>query len=133
MQDNTSKTKAFKSIPKKLIAVIIIIIIAAIAAFIVFYETPFEKARSEIVHVTGFLKGGDNYFTINTEDYGARQNDALKGIRLANEKLGFNDALYKKMLETTALMGRQIEENDHYRVSWSYHPDNGLKVTYEIK
>lgn len=35
------------------------------------------------------------------------------------------------MLETSARMGRQREENDKYRVTWTYHPDEGLEVTYE--
>ena len=30
-------------------------------------------------------------------------------------------------------MGRQSEENEKYRVKWSYHPDDGLEVTYEKK
>lgn len=34
-------------------------------------------------------------------------------------------------METNALMGRQREENDKYRVSWTYHPNRGLEVTYE--
>ena len=37
------------------------------------------------------------------------------------------------MMKTTALMGRQSAETDKYKVSWTYHPDNGLEVTYEKK
>ena len=37
------------------------------------------------------------------------------------------------MMKTTALMGRQEEETKKYRVSWTYHPDRGLEVTYEEK
>ena len=37
------------------------------------------------------------------------------------------------MLKTNALMGRQTEENDKYKVAWSYHPDDGLEVTYSKK
>ena len=29
--------------------------------------------------------------------------------------------------------GRQSSENEKYKVSWTYHPDDGLKVTYEKK
>jgi len=50
-----------------------------------------------------------------------------------NTKLGFSDAVYRKMLQTSALMGRQSEENSKYRVSWTYHPDSGLEVMYEKK
>ena len=61
------------------------------------------------------------------------QKNALEAIRYANEELGFNDSVYSKMMKTTALMGRQNEETDKYKVSWTYHPDNGLEVTYEKK
>ena len=47
--------------------------------------------------------------------------------------LGFSDSLYQDMLNTSAIMGRQSEENEKYRVKWSYHPDDGLEVTYEKK
>ena len=45
----------------------------------------------------------------------------------------FSDSLYQDMLNTSAIMGRQSEENEKYRVKWSYHPDDGLEVTYEKK
>ena len=61
------------------------------------------------------------------------QDGALKAIRYANEELGFNGSVYSQMMNTTALMGRQSAENDKYRVSWTYHPDDGLEVTYEKK
>lgn len=61
------------------------------------------------------------------------QRDSLNGIKMVNKELGFSDAIYSKMLETTALMGRQTEENSKYRISWKYHPDSGLEVMYEKK
>lgn len=72
-------------------------------------------------------KDTDNFLKIDLNI----QNDSLKGIQLVNKGLGFSDALYSKMLKTTALMGRQTEENDKYRVSWTYHPGKGLEVMYE--
>lgn len=59
--------------------------------------------------------------------------DSLNAIKFVNEKLGFPDSLYQKMISTTALMGRQTEENKKFVVSWSYHPDKGLEVMYEKK
>lgn len=59
--------------------------------------------------------------------------DSLNAIKFVNEKLGFPDSLYQKMVSTTALMGRQTEENKKFVVSWSYHPDKGLEVMYEKK
>ena len=62
-----------------------------------------------------------------------QQNDSMEGIQYVNKELGFSDAVWQKMLQTTSLMGRQTEENEKYRVSWSYHPDSGLEVMYEKK
>lgn len=62
-----------------------------------------------------------------------KEQDSINGIKLVNKELGFSDAVYTKMLQTTALMGRQSEENSKYRVSWTYHPDRGLEVMYEKK
>lgn len=54
-------------------------------------------------------------------------------IEQANLKLGFSAALTAKMNETTWSMGRQTDENDNYKVSYTYHPDKGLEVLYELK
>lgn len=61
------------------------------------------------------------------------QENALEAIQYANDALGFNGSVYSQMMKTTALMGRQSAETDKYKVSWTYHPDNGLEVTYEKK
>ena len=61
------------------------------------------------------------------------QENALEAIKYANEELGFNGSVYSQMMKTTALMGCQSAENDKYKVSWTYHPDEGLEVTYEKK
>lgn len=81
---------------------------------------PYDKAIDELTYVQ-----------LSTFDQ--KQSDSLNGIKFVNERLGFTDALYSKMMDTTALMGVQTEENDKYRVSWTYHPDNGLEVMYERK
>ena len=74
------------------------------------------------------------YAIINPAMIAAKdEKNALEAIKYANLELGFSGALYNRMLETNALMGRQTEENDKYKVSWTYHPDDGLEVTYEEK
>lgn len=54
---------------------------------------------------------------------------AIKGI---NSELGIPQSVYQQMLNTTALNGRQtkIYESLGVELSWTYHPDNGLEVTY---
>ena len=61
------------------------------------------------------------------------QDRVMEAIQFANKELGFNGSLYSRMLETTSIMGRQSEENSDYKVSWTFHPDRGLTVTYEKK
>ncbi len=131
-----------------LIAAVVLVIAIAL---VIPHESKFTKVASKCTSLAGALSGGtekDDYFTIDTYPeffFGnmepaveellrpRMESGALEAIQYANKELGFNGSLYSRMLETSALMGRQREENDKYRVSWTYHPDDGLEVTYEIK
>jgi uncharacterized OB-fold protein len=64
------------------------------------------------------------------ENYFTPANDAIERI---NKELGFSDALYEKMNSTTWSQGKQEQSNDNYVVTWTYHPDKGLEVMYELK
>ena len=61
------------------------------------------------------------------------QKNVQEAIQYVNKELGFGKELYTQMMETTPQMGSQSVENNKYRVSWTYHPDNGLEVKYEKK
>lgn len=81
-----------------------------------------------------YIADDGSYMTIDTnwldiEDY--FDSDAYYAIEDVNSELGFSAALFNKMGETTAMDGRQTDSNDKYTVSWKYHPDNGMEVTYE--
>lgn len=65
--------------------------------------------------------------------YRSESLSALSAIEETNEALGFSGAVLQRMQETTALNGVQTEESDSCTVTWTYHPDNGLEVIYEIK
>lgn len=133
---------------KKTLVILGVIAVAVIAvAFAFLHKSKFEQVHDECLQIAGTLTGGNDYFTIDTypDSYEnmdeavvalllpSTQKNALEAIKYANEELGFNGSLYSKMLQTTALMGRQSEETDKYKVSWTYHPDDGLEVTYEKK
>lgn len=82
------------------------------------------------------LSGDGLSLTIDTnpddkEDYFST--DALDFIQVVNHELGLPDAVYERMVSTRALDGTQTADYDNVFVSWSYHPDNGLKVIYEAK
>ena len=59
--------------------------------------------------------------------------EASDMVKEVNEKLGFSSGLIERMNSTTALQGMLSQETEHYSVSWTYHPNHGLEVFYEIK
>lgn len=121
------------------------------AACVLNIPSEFERVSLDCGGMTtGWIEGNDDYFILDTlpDEYGDNaemdeyvktqmrsyvREETLEAIQYANEELGFNGSVYSQMMNTTALMGRQSAENDKYRVSWTYHPDNGLEVTYEKK
>ena len=129
-----------------------ILIIAVIIIVSIFSGSSLGRVRSEAmskyplangsagwVVSNDFIKVDTNPDNVNPKDmtqiqyrlFEPSQNDSLGAIKFINGKLGFSAALYDKMMATTALMGRQTDENSKYRVSWTYHPDRGLEVMYE--
>lgn len=75
-----------------------------------------------------------SYLSIDTnpDDLEGYSNDAaVRAIIYVNNALELPDYLLDDMSKTTALMGRQTETFKRITVSWSYHPDRGLEVTYK--
>lgn len=139
---------------KKLVFGIVsaILLIVAVGAFGYIRGSVFDRVVNEMLSKYPYADNGraadDSYMIIDTNPYDKafdemnhveqtifpqKEKDSLSGIKYVNKKLGFSDAVYRKMMETSALMGRQSEENNKYRVSWTYHPDAGLEVMYEKK
>lgn len=131
-----------------LFAVIALILIVAIFVGIGYskntvFKRLINKVVTEYTWANNSRASDDSYMIIDTnpEDadpesslYDSRtEKDSLKAIRYVNEELGFSDAVYQKMLSTTALMGRQTVDNDKYIITWTYHPQKGLEVMYEKK
>ena len=143
----TVKSKFTKKKLAILATAVVALIAITIIAIVFLVPSKFESVRSECVQIAGQISGSGDYFRIDTypDEYAnmdaavvamlhpTAQSKALEAIKYANEELGFNGSVYSRMLDTTALMGRQSVENDKYRVSWTYHPDDGLEVTYEKK
>ena len=55
-------------------------------------------------------------------------------IQLINAEMGLPASLYNDMIQTTWSMGKQEEiyESVGIKVTWTYHPDKGLEVTYKL-
>lgn len=47
------------------------------------------------------------------------------------DELKVPDAVFAKVKDTTAMMGRQSDSWGDYKLSWTYHPDNGLEIVVE--
>lgn len=97
----------------------------------------FKAIYDKYCESTWATVGSDgSYLSIDTnpkdkDDYS--DYDALAAIFAVNEALGLPDSLGDSMLSTTALMGRQSEqyEKQGVSVSWWYHPDKGMEVSYK--
>ena len=133
---------------KKLKIIAIVAVVVAVIAAVLFMPSEFERVKDKAVDIAGQVSSrGDNNFTIDTYPYEdtkmsasmiaalapETQDDALDAIQYVNEAFGFSSSVYTKMLKTSAAMGRQSESNEKYIVSWTYHPDEGLEVTYTKK
>ena len=81
------------------------------------------------------LSEDEKSITIDTNPYDLEDYSSSTAVLLVmemNEALDLPDSVYDKMLETSALDGRVSEVHGDIRVSWKYHPDYGLQVTYEL-
>lgn len=127
------------------------IIIGAIAAVVVIAvliivlgggggkKVDFNKIYDEYCSSTWAKVGSDDsYLSIDTNPYdndddGLAYPAAYTAIKNVNSALGLPDSLINEMGETTGSDGKQTEtfEEQGITVSWKYHPDKGLEVTYK--
>lgn len=86
----------------------------------------------------GWTLGSDgSYLSADTNVYDLddySNTSILYEIKDMNKSLGLPDSLWNDMLNTTWSMGKQQEtyENIGIKVSWTYHPDKGMEVTYKL-
>ena len=100
------------------------------------FKALYEDIDSDVKY--GWSVGSDgSYLSADTNVYDLEDysNSAIfYSIREMNETLGLPDSLYNDMLGTSWGMGKQQEtyENVGIKVTWTYHPDKGLEVTYKL-
>lgn len=86
----------------------------------------------------GWALGSDgSYLSADTNTYDLddyNNSSILYEIKDMNRKIGLPDSLYNDMIQTTWSMGKQQEtyESIGIKVSWTYHPNKGLEVTYKL-
>lgn len=76
-----------------------------------------------------------SYLSIDTnpldiDDYSSTY--AYEFISKVNENLGLPESILERMNHTRALDGTQSQTYGKINVSWTYHPNQGLQVTYEV-
>ncbi|OPZ23401.1 MAG: hypothetical protein BWZ03_00528 [bacterium ADurb.BinA186] len=74
------------------------------------------------------LMGDTNPYDID-DYYNATYTAVVQGV---NTYLGLDSSIWSEMIQTRALDGRVSEESNGYKVSWTYHPDQGLQVTWRV-
>ena len=79
-----------------------------------------------------------SYLSIDTNPYNEDDNgvayiEAYEAVEKINNALGLPQSLLNEMGETRGMDGKQSEtfSDVGVTVSWSYHPDKGLEVTYK--
>lgn len=77
-----------------------------------------------------------SYLSIDTNPYdwdddGLAYPEAYTAIAAVNDALGLPSSLFNDMGQTTGADGKQSETFGDVTVTWKYHPDKGLEVTYK--
>lgn len=122
---------------KKSITILCFVLVVCMFSGCGLLKTDFEKEFSQYKGEDWCEFGDDgSYMRIDTNPTDRDNgfvNEAWDAIEDINVELGFSDFVFEKMGETRSVDGRQEEENDKYKVSWTYHPNDGLEVMYENK
>lgn len=132
-----AQQKKNKLIPVIIGGVCVAIAIVLFASGTIGGGVNFEKKFADIADESWCDIASDgSYMKLDTNPYDiddSFERDAWNAIEDTNAELGFSEALFSKMGETRSMDGRQSDENDKYKVTWTYHPDKGLEVMYEKK
>ena len=139
-----TKNKSIKGKKKKskklkvLIAIVAVVIIGVIVSIASGSSKDLNKVYASVVdgssiYVDITADGKSISVDTNPFDYDDYySSEATDYVKAINDALGLPNSVYDKMQSTSALDGRISEEHGNIRVSWKYHPDNGLQVIYEV-
>lgn len=120
-------------------AIAVVVIIIAISGGGGSKGPNFENLYDEYCSSIWADVGSDgSYLSIDTNPYdndddGLAYPAAYTAIKEVNKALGLPESVISEMGETTGADGKQTEtfEEQGVTVSWKYHPDKGLEVTYK--
>lgn len=131
-----------KQITALVVAILAILVCAVVVVFFVMSKSP--KHNFHNLKYLQYIEDNDGcklsedgktmVLDSNPDDVEGYDNSAILGsIKVFNEQLGIPDSVLEKMYATRALDGRQTETYGRITISWTYHPNSGLEVIYEIK
>ena len=133
MQANNQKKKLPWIIGGVVAAVVLLVVLVSGNSNKVDLEKLYDKYCNaywaDVASDGSFLSIDDNPNDID-DYYIDEADDAIQAI---NRELGFSSSLWNDMCSTSANDGKQTQSNDDVIVSWKYHPDRGLSVTYTLK
>ena len=118
---------------------LVIIFIAVLVMQNDYKNNTFENAikGAKIVCMSPFctLASDNSYLKIDTNPYDNENSDTLylHSVEKLNKQLGFSSSTYQKMLNTRPIDGKQTDETNKVKVSWSYTTGKGMDVLYELK
>lgn len=100
------------------------------------FKALYEEVDADVKY--GWSVGSDGSYlsadtnVYNLDDYS--NSSIWASIKEMNGKLGLPDSLNQDMLKTTWSMGRQNKTFTSLglEVTWTYHPDKGMEVTYKL-
>ena len=92
------------------------------------YDEYCDSSWAELASDGNSLSIDSNPYDI--DDYS--DSDAIAAIPEINRALGLPESVYTRMGSTTSMQGVQTVDYGNLHVSWSYHPDNGIEIVYEI-
>ncbi len=131
---------AKKRSKKAVVAISIFAVIAVVAIYLLLIRINFHRVLDRVGayedgrYFTVASDGG--YLKVDTNPNDISEGDSLYAASVIvelNKKLGVSEAITEKMNDTRAIDGRQNAETLRLRISWTYHPTQGLQIIYEKK
>lgn len=98
----------------------------------------FQTLYNSLSSTYGWTLGSDgSYLAADTNVYDLDDYsnfDIWEEIKEMNKKMGLPESLTNDMANTTWSMGKQVArfESIGVEVTWTYHPDKGMEVTYKL-
>lgn len=98
----------------------------------------FRELYSELCREPWAVHGSDwSYIALDSYPSSASSKytyftDVYSCIEEIHDELDIPDYVLEEMVKTTAMQGKLTEVFSEITITWSYHPSNGLEVTYKV-